>query len=117
MKPFDLEAALRGEAVITRDGREVTELYYFKTNHSTAKLAVVIDGAIRWYDDLGKSRILGHEHFDLFMKSKTHKGWINIYSNSNKDGFLYKGVYPTESDATSWASSDCTARIQVEWEE
>lgn len=29
MKPFNLEAALRGEKVITRDGREVTQLVKF----------------------------------------------------------------------------------------
>ena len=29
MKPFDLEKALNGAPVITRDGREVTQLHLF----------------------------------------------------------------------------------------
>jgi hypothetical protein len=31
MKPFDLKRALAGAVVVTRDGREVSELHFFST--------------------------------------------------------------------------------------
>ena len=70
MKPFNLEAALRGEKVVTRDGREVTQLVKFKGTHKSQELFGVVDGVAipcSWYEDGVHIAILNPSEFDLFM--------------------------------------------------
>lgn len=66
-KPFNLEEALAGKAVVTADGREVTQLHKFVTN-AAIDLAGVIDGVLCTTTDI-----------DLRMKceTKTIEGWVN----------------------------------------
>ena len=67
MKPFNLEAALRGEKVVTRDGREVTQLVKFDGEYDHP-LAAMVEGSIESYTLGGKYFSDGGEaNFDLFM--------------------------------------------------
>ena len=86
LKPFDLEAALQGAAVVTRDGREVNEVVYLKTRSGNLKVIAVIDGLINAYDTSGKyytSLEEGHVH-DLFMKPTQVTKWVNIYKHDDE---------------------------------
>ena len=48
MRPFDLEKALAGEPVVTRDGKKVTEIFLLKTVTARQNnLLAVVDGD--WY--------------------------------------------------------------------
>jgi len=76
MKPFNLEEALNGKPVITRDGLKVKEVYLFKNRKSRYCLACLIED-----DDIetftkegeyfkGKTNIL-----DLFMEEEVFYGF------------------------------------------
>lgn len=44
MKPFDLEAAMRGEPIITRDGRPAKFVAYVPEAHISAQVIAIING-------------------------------------------------------------------------
>ena len=65
--PFDLERALKGDEVVTREGRKVTEIRF--VNSENYPICAEIDHTVRhftnrgrWDDDIKKS------DYDLFMK-------------------------------------------------
>ncbi len=63
--PFDLEKALAGKKVVTRDGREVTELHLFNNTKSMYQLLGCLDGMLDSWTDAGCS---GRDSTsDLFM--------------------------------------------------
>lgn len=69
--PFDLEKALAGEPVITRDGREVTQVTLFECE-SRYPVYAVVDGAICSFTKTGSDYDNGQSsQYDLFMKPKT----------------------------------------------
>lgn len=87
MKPFNLEAALRGEPVITRDGRPVEQIFHVtKAKNIQRPLVVVIEGRIRSYS-LDGTRTLRSPYAnqkpqstsDLFMTAVVKDYYLNIY--------------------------------------
>lgn len=80
MKPFDLTRALAGDPVITRDGRQVTELHHFKTakNQNNGVFAI-IDGEAFTFDYNGKYLAISSHIMDLFMAPKKRTIWVNVY--------------------------------------
>lgn len=98
MEKFNLERALAGEPVVTRDGREVTEIHLFKTIKTNYPLIVVVGGDNQEYTEEGKFNINVYSNDDLFMKPKVVEGWFNVYVNNN--GIVVTGVpYPSEEVA------------------
>lgn len=84
MEKFNLERALAGEPVITRDGREVTEIHFFKTCTEDRPIVAVIKGEICLFHDNGISFGTNNPNDnDLFMKPKVVEGWFNVYGNDN----------------------------------
>ena len=70
MKPFNLEAALRGEKVVTRDGRGVSQLIQFVgVDHPVALWGVVDaeDRPFSWYVDGVHKALVNPSPLDLFM--------------------------------------------------
>jgi hypothetical protein len=88
MEKFNLERALAGEPVITRNGKEVTQLVKFDTFGTTYVVGGVVDGDV-------KSWTIDGKHYDkqlkLFMKPKENAIWVNVYKRS--DGALVAGHY------------------------
>jgi len=118
LKPFNLEKALAGEPVVTRDGRKVTEIIHFKTAFNTLQNTVaVIDGHFYSFYENGKCMSQWDSEFDLFMAPKIIKksGWLNVYPN-NMVGY---NVHPTKesADINKCDISNRVACIFVEWEE
>lgn len=66
MKPFNLEEALNGAKVVTRDGREVTQLIKFNADEHETLYGVANKEIISW-DDKGKFQFDDHI-LDLFIK-------------------------------------------------
>ena len=66
MKPFNLEEALNGAKVITRDGRFVTQLIKFNADEGETLYGVVSNEIVSWMDD-GRWAIEDH-YLDLFIK-------------------------------------------------
>lgn len=113
-KPFDLERALAGDKVVTANGREVTELHYFKTMLGGFPIFAVVNGAIHrftiegeWYyhDSEGKSHLL------IAPKTKKFQAWTNVYN------WGISGVsYDTKSKAKDYAGKGYIKTIKIETE-
>lgn len=84
MEKFNLEKALAGEPVVTRDGREVTEIHCFKTCTKGFTVVAVIDGEKQGFHNDGSYWGNGNDHrLDLFMKPKVVEGWFNVYQEGD----------------------------------
>ncbi len=101
MKEFNLEEALAGKPVQTRDGREVTQLTKFETGRAWCLIGI-LEGDFRSYDINGKySRDSIHDK-DLFMAPEKKSVWVNVYeSKDNTDEFqVYTSrLHPTKESA------------------
>lgn len=115
MQPFNLQAALAGEPVLTREGRKVTEIAAFKTATPWVFYAVV-DGKVLEYDKCGISPF--DERYDLFMSPEKREAWLIIYSDST--GEAYGSCYKTEADAKNfikyYPGPDVIRCVRVEYE-
>lgn len=114
LKPFNLEAALAGEPVVTRDGQEVSQVTLFDCSGEFPLIAVVNDGVYS-FTKQGRHYNCGQpSSLDLFMKQKTHivngfevpepaktppKGFENYFVPSIQDDCFYF-VYIWTGDPT-----------------
>lgn len=81
-KPFNLEAALKGEPVVTRDGRSVVDLKRFET---VDKIYGVLAGYVSGWHLSGTYNSSGEHKADLFMavpEPKMREIWLNLYPDS-----------------------------------
>jgi hypothetical protein len=88
MKLFNLEQALSGKPVVTRDGVAVTELHLFDTPMQSLKLyGVRMDSrTVDHWTREGKAFVDNcTSKSDLFMAPTKREGWINIV-NTGHDG-------------------------------
>lgn len=117
MKPFDLEKALAGDPVVTRDGKKVTEIIHLKTVPPSRSIIFVFDGRAhetgedgRFYFGMNTESVN-----DLFMAPKIVKkeGWINIY----KDSYTGTTIYPSKLEADFFQDQERVACIKIVWEE
>jgi len=70
MKQFNLEKALAGEPVVTRDGRKVTQLTLFEANNRYSLIGVV-NGELQTFTDEGKYDVdRNSTDTDLFMETQ-----------------------------------------------
>lgn len=92
MKPFNLERALAGDPVVTRDGKTVHEVHLFKKENVPYSVAALLDTCIYSYKTDGTffNSSIPH-HSDLFMAPT--KGYI-IY-NPSTGRLLNNGIYET----------------------
>lgn len=68
MKPFNLQAAINGIPVCTKDGYDVDDIRYFEKANKV--VGVIAENLVVWEVD-GKS--LQTHHKDLYMKPLKHK--------------------------------------------
>lgn len=84
-KEFNLEEALKGAKLVTRDGREVSEWKYFETGNKIYRIASVIDGEIQTFTKEGRYLVDGSAHYkDLFIKTEPKKCYVNVYGDGKK---------------------------------
>jgi hypothetical protein len=116
MKPFDLKAALRGEKVVTRDGREVSNVTHFPVADTESVIAV-IEGHIYTFTSAG----LYYEEddqsiHDLFMATKTVTMFCNIYRDATFEAYT-GALHETAEDAKAHVTGkDHIAVATVTWE-
>lgn len=117
MQPFNLERALAGDPVQTKDGKPVTQLVLFNEVDDNYPIRAVIDGCIHSITVCGKFWGNNSESgMDLFMAPVKREGWVNIYH----DTFIgdYSGrVHKSEEKAKKLRSCPCKATVKIEWEE
>lgn len=99
MEKFNLERALAGEPVITRDGRDVTEIHFFETCTKGYAVIAIIEGEKFGFTNNGYYLNNSAEHrLDLFMKPKVVEAWINVYLSLTNEIFV-SGNYHSEEQA------------------
>ena len=98
LEKFNLEKALNGFKVVTRDGREVTGLRKLEATKGYP-LAGVLEGSIHsWRIDGSYFAPLAEYHADLFLfGSQVRRAWVNIYGNGRD--ILTSGCYRTKQAA------------------
>jgi hypothetical protein len=79
LEKFDLEKALNGAKVVTRDGREVKELTKFE-GFKDYPLVGVLDNQLQTWTTQGLiSPHLGECRADLFLAVETKRVYVNVY--------------------------------------
>ena len=102
MKPFNLEEALNGAKVVTRDGRIVTQLIKFNADEKETLYGVVSNEIASWKDDGRFSFIppYGDHILDLFMFVEPVRIWVNIFKRYNgNDIYVGANRYKSKEDA------------------
>lgn len=82
MKPFNLERALAGDPVVTRDGQKVAEIAHLPSSGGKKTVVYARNNGYRWVTTQGKSLSIDAESDDdLFMAPKqvTVTRWVNLY--------------------------------------
>lgn len=102
--PFDLERALAGEEVITREGREAKFVYRSPLHERRSLLFIISPGTDaeydQWYWPNGTvdddDEIIEH---DLFMKPKTRTCYANISGSLKNYNIISSHIFFIESQA------------------
>jgi hypothetical protein len=97
VEKFDLEKVIHGARVITRDGREVTQLTKFETYDKFCLYGVVDDEVECWTID-GQYTDNSSCSMDLFLVGKVRRAWVNVYKNDNQN-FVLSNTYKTKESA------------------
>ena len=104
MKPFDLEAAKRGEPLITRDGVEAHFIAHTDKVTGAYKVLTLINGSWHSFTEQGKRHSGGISTLDLFMAPKKRTVWLNLYDIHPSHGSGY--FYPSQEEADDAASHE-----------
>ena len=98
LEPFDLEKAFNGAKVVTRDGREVTQLTQFELPNNAYCLYGVIDGRLdKWTIDGHYDKNNGGNQADIFIKSKVNSYWFNVHKFNGK--MMTSDCFKTKEEA------------------
>lgn len=79
MKPFNLQEAMAGKPVQTRDGREVTQLKFFEDVNINLIIGVVAKNIWTWNMEGQSDSLSGESNNDLFMALEKKSIWVNVY--------------------------------------
>lgn len=82
MKPFDLEAAMRGDPVVTRNGRSYKFGAYNSDANTNQRLIGWVDRVCVSYPESGVYIEGDETQLDLFMAPKKQRRWIRWYRTS-----------------------------------
>jgi hypothetical protein len=104
MKKFNLQEALAGKPVISREGKQVTQLHLFNINESsTYSLFGVVDNDIQSFTKDGKWDKNSNEGSrDLFMEPEV--AYVNVYKGCG--GYTLGTLYTTREEAETMANKD-----------
>jgi len=85
MKPFDLEAAKRGDPIVCRDGTPAKFIAHVPEAHEAcSRLVVLAGGEVFVLRENGTFWVDDSPHdFDLFMAPKKRTVWVNFYEVTN----------------------------------
>lgn len=104
LKPFNLEAALKGEKVVTRDGRIADRFHKFDGLDSDSEsIYAVVEGVVNSFWESGSYSRTEDAPLDLFMAPKERVVWFNIYPGVHAYG--YESEKEADERAAAWTSS------------
>jgi hypothetical protein len=124
MKQFDLEAAKRGEPLVTRDGRKVIHFHHIETDESRLCCVVHVEGhaGAGWVPKDGRYSEVVDGPDDLFMAPKTRTVFVQIF-NKETDGkspalravaFENKGDAESNLKTTAWPVLAVAVPVEIE---
>lgn len=122
-KPFDLEKALNGDPVVTREGRPVKEIFFFMTiPEKKCPVAAAIGENIRVFTRNGFLAYDGREtDIDLLMAPVKHERWIAVFRNGKgAEPYVSAAVYASEKEVQDlfFGSARFLKAVKIhEWEE
>ena len=103
MKPFDLEAAKRGEPICNRRGDPLTFIAYVPdAKEGTNLITLANDGEIFLNYKDGLYIGDGDSAFDIFMAPKKRTVWVNLYNG--QDGQIRGFAYESQAVADECAA-------------
>jgi hypothetical protein len=109
LKPFDLDAAKRGEPLVTRDGRKATFIAHVPEFDAYERVMVRIDGlgcSVSLGED-GKFKPASESCHDLFMAPRKVELWVNVYDSRLSGNPGYRAAaFDTEEAARDNAKRD-----------
>jgi hypothetical protein len=116
MKPFNLEAALRGEKVVDNTGSVAVDFKVWEKADCIVFLFKRNDGHLYFM-----TYSIDSSYNGLFMAPTKKKGWINIYKDEI-DKIYETGneeqIFKTKEDAIERSQKCVWIRtIEIEWEE
>ena len=111
MRPFNLEAALAGAPVQTRDGRPVTQLVKFDCDDRFCIAGVVSRLLYLWDEDGTPYHIGVDEGRHLCMAPVKKTGWVARYEYK-----FCRGPYVSEEDVKA-AEPHALRYHEITWEE
>lgn len=125
LKPFDLQKALAGYKVVTRNGYVAREFHFFAATTDDNLYGIVVEDGERvircWYPDGRYYRdIKSDSNYDLFMDVDVR--YVNIYLDEGgaPAGSLGKWTfhgygYPTKEMAENTSAKNClVATVEIE---
>ena len=80
MQTFNLEKALKGDLVVTKEGDKVEQLKLFQVDNPLCLVGVVDKKGMGTWDKKGKHPMFSD--YDLFMKQKIKKLYVAINKNN-----------------------------------
>ena len=122
LKPFDIQKAIEGKPVCTRDGRKARVICFDRvtnsTNEYTGHLIVLVtnpNGDEQSFYYTEKGNLAGEDEYDnqkwdLMMLPKKKEGWVNVYKDS---------VYDTKDEAidATYEGRGYIDTVKINWEE
>lgn len=117
MKPFNLEEALAGKPVATRDGRKITAIYHFTESKSIFSVVAHIEKSysVDLFTVNGKWEEGLDNQIDLFMAEPER--WVNIYYSKAQDDVWASDFFQSEQIAkehiVSTDSYQTTIKIRI----
>lgn len=124
-KPFDLEAALAGDAIITREGASAKFVAYLPECAPDSQLAVTVrlpgfKYAMKYRYRTDGKWVDSEDHpLDLFMVPKTVTRWVNVHKSRFTSGYSTgETTYLTEQEAKdSIIKNTYIKTLQITFEE
>lgn len=127
MKPFDLEAAKRGEPIMTRDGGRAVFIGMAPEDFGVDQPVVAwVEG----FEEPGKHFTDGRYYkneesdIDLFMAPRKHKRWLIVYRNVSLGGQIEADLCSSETDCNTATDklrdkghTILSSGQRIEWEE
>ena len=102
VEKFDLEKVIHGARVITRDGREVSQLTKFET-YDKFCLYGLVDEQVYCWSIKGEYSDNSSCSMDLYIVGRVRRVWANVMKYANGDLFVGSECFPTLEAALNFA--------------
>ena len=117
-KPFNLQAALEGAPVKSRNNEDIIRVFYVPEMEEQGRvIALFKSGKTRLYYENGRYSKNNDAELDLVMAPIKKTGWVNVYKDYSNNYFS-SNIYTTQVEALVGRKCDnYITTTKIEWEE